>query len=1297
MSAATLAGGSLHNVTRDVPWEDRQIPHVEQFSHDKGQNGHAPCQNDNFPSVGKGAVLRIVRLPISSSRKNLIESVWTVLKECDVDWSVDGIRVVQHKDGRVHLRVLEASATVKRVLTPWVKAQHARIGWEQAREPRNPRPSVGQKETPFKFRLASWNVNSLASKRWEIRESVGSLKLGVIALQETMLREGDWPMSVSGFQFFERASNEGVPGARGLALGVSNRYISQLVDCTDHWMLVKVHGIENGKPWHVFNVYIPHDRDEKTRVIRSLRQRVRRVLNHEPDTRLVILGDFNCRTCRVETMFPQNYGIGRVLVKGSNKTFHRGRRWSDIDHILASESTLPLLTRATVKRSHDASDHFPIVTKVRVIARLPRQTVQKVKRIDRWDLDTVKEKLMNDGLWERWWNTCQLEHADPEERDGKEWLDDAATRWDTTSWRVAEKYDVVSSPPPPKFKKLSWEVKRAVTVKRQAWKAYLGGAEDDQPELLEQYRERRQQFRKVLRDYQLKDWTKCISKGAIAIRVGNARAFFRWVEKITKYKGRQNLRCTPIADDNGQIQYETARIAELWAEHFEKLFSGDENNNKGIEYWEENGGLEHLPAMEGLDVEPTWVEVQSTLLRTKRAKAAGLSGLPAEWFRIMLDEPPEDGERPTDPTSPMQKIFYLILRKMWQHSHIPEKWGVAELISIGKKGDLTLRDNYRGISLIEIIVKIITKLLANRITEQLEGLGRLAIEQAGFRRIEECAGQTAALLEAVHRRSVTNKGTILVFIDFKKAYDMVDHDALLYKLKCIGVTERALDFLRALYSSSSTRVRVGQTKSEIIKLLRGCRQGCPGSPLFFDVYINDLAYDLREIGVDIPGVDELMASLFFADDLLFLTDTVPKLKRACEIVNAWAIKWGMPLGIPKCGLMVVNSDELREEVEAEHLNCTLQGETIPWVESYDYLGIELAEAELPVVASHTGSRCSKFTTRWNILQPFLRSHSIPIRMRRHIFMTVCLPVLRWGSEVMGPGQDALTDLTKKYHQALKGMVGSRSKNTIYAILTVRRELDVPSFHEIVAVSRARALVKFPNLSTWVAKLLENPFSTRKAGWIKSSVVWLKKYPKASPEEGLAAVKGKIKEYFRQKEEAREGQTGSFLQYKEACFEETRSYLKSAVYYPHLAKGVTWLLRARVGGIWTASRAARLNLIDETWTDLCPACEGEVLTNELDHILLLCPKYGQQRRSLDRDMAAVLDTALDPEIKVVFLLGGNIENGGANGPVPPWTRAQWTGDEGETIEGVGKPGFVPVAEFLQSVMPRHMGSLWALAQ
>src|ERR1700744_2991515 len=126
---------------------------------------------------------------------------------------------------------------------------------------------------------------------------------------------------------------------------------------------------------------------------------------------------------------------------------------------------------------------------------------------------------------------------------------------------------------------------------------------------------------------------------------------------------------------------------------------------------------------------------------------------------------------------------------MFNESAVPECWNSASVVSIPKKGgDGTSLDTYRGISLIAVALKLVCSIVITRINVSLEKAGRLRREQAGFRSREECLGQSVALYEILLRRKLQGKKTYTCFIDFKKAYDMVPHEALFLKLERIGVT-----------------------------------------------------------------------------------------------------------------------------------------------------------------------------------------------------------------------------------------------------------------------------------------------------------------------------------------------------------------------------------------------------------------------------------------------------------------------------------------------------------------------------
>ena len=145
----------------------------------------------------------------------------------------------------------------------------------------------------------------------------------------------------------------------------------------------------------------------------------------------------------------------------------------------------------------------------------------------------------------------------------------------------------------------------------------------------------------------------------------------------------------------------------------------------------------------------------------------------------------------------------MIFNKIWNGS-FPKKWNSASIVSIPKKGDLSDCSNYRGISLINVGLKIISKIITDRISTYALSHNFITPEQFGFRNREECISLFISVREIFQRRKFQGKFTYLAFLDLKKAYDSVPIFNILTKLYH-GVRGKYFDFLCNLYTSSKAR------------------------------------------------------------------------------------------------------------------------------------------------------------------------------------------------------------------------------------------------------------------------------------------------------------------------------------------------------------------------------------------------------------------------------------------------------------------------------------------------------------
>ena len=127
----------------------------------------------------------------------------------------------------------------------------------------------------------------------------------------------------------------------------------------------------------------------------------------------------------------------------------------------------------------------------------------------------------------------------------------------------------------------------------------------------------------------------------------------------------------------------------------------------------------------------------------------------------------------------MQVVLWDLVKAVWDMESLPATWKLAEIVPILKKGDPLDPCNYRPISLVNCVAKLLAAVVQARLEKVVCDLGLLTEEQAGFRPGQEGAHHVVALHEVLRRRQLAGKRTYVCFIDFKQAFDSVPHKALI--------------------------------------------------------------------------------------------------------------------------------------------------------------------------------------------------------------------------------------------------------------------------------------------------------------------------------------------------------------------------------------------------------------------------------------------------------------------------------------------------------------------------------------
>lgn len=137
----------------------------------------------------------------------------------------------------------------------------------------------------------------------------------------------------------------------------------------------------------------------------------------------------------------------------------------------------------------------------------------------------------------------------------------------------------------------------------------------------------------------------------------------------------------------------------------------------------------------------------------------------------------------------------------------------------------------RPISLLNVELKLLTKIIASRIQQHLPGL--IHLDQVGFVPSREARDNTAKVLNLLHAVNVTKTPCVFVGTDAEKAFARVNWQFMFATLRHVGLGHKMLNWISAVYTNPTAKVRANGVLSETFPIMNGTRQGCPLSPLLF--------------------------------------------------------------------------------------------------------------------------------------------------------------------------------------------------------------------------------------------------------------------------------------------------------------------------------------------------------------------------------------------------------------------------------------------------------------------------------
>lgn len=285
------------------------------------------------------------------------------------------------------------------------------------------------------------------------------------------------------------------------------------------------------------------------------------------------------------------------------------------------------------------------------------------------------------------------------------------------------------------------------------------------------------------------------------------------------------------------------------------------------------------------------------------------------------------------------KYIMLLATAIARGATIPDSWKGAEIIPVYKKGDKSLPGNYRSISLIDSLQKILGRLILNKIQEWVEEYSILSPLQAGFRAYTSTINQVFRFVLLHWKVVVLGKGSMYAaFVDLKSAFDLVPCSRLWATLQALGLPIELLTLLKRLHEGNYAKIRWGSQGqlTNAFPVERGVRQGCVMAPTLFTVFINGIVDCMTRVNTDAPILAGIKISiLMFADNTLIISKTPSELQRALTVFEEFCSARGLEVNVSKTKLMTFNQHKVFKG------GILMNNSPLVQVREFSYLGVNI--------------------------------------------------------------------------------------------------------------------------------------------------------------------------------------------------------------------------------------------------------------------------------------------------------------------------------------------------------------------
>ncbi len=343
-----------------------------------------------------------------------------------------------------------------------------------------------------------------------------------------------------------------------------------------------------------------------------------------------------------------------------------------------------------------------------------------------------------------------------------------------------------------------------------------------------------------------------------------------------------------------------------------------------------------------------------------------------------------------DPSEIIAPSITKLINRSIQNHTFPSSRKCSKVFPLYKSGDRANATNYRPISVLPALSKLMEKAVYTQLYDYLTEHNILNDNQFGFSR--KCSTTTALssfadeILASMEKREVCGA----VFLDLSKAFDTVDHAVMLKKLSAIGVSTEDIAWFASYLSFRSLRTTCGLELSEPLCCNFGVPQGSILGPLLFLIYINEIPSFIKHAQLSLDADDTVL--YYFSNTS---QDLEEKLSAGLRNVCVWLNENKLTLNTKKTKFMIIGSSRKLSNIDS--VTVKVAGSNIERVEEFSYLGITFSTNM--TWTEHVNQLCSKISKRLGLLKRI--KHLLPRYARLLFYKSLILPLFDYGDLVWG--------------------------------------------------------------------------------------------------------------------------------------------------------------------------------------------------------------------------------------------------------------------------------------------------------